>query len=77
MTYRLYRKATLTEMAPWTPGFDMVGVSVSQPDRDGGSPKPGDMIARNPFNHADRWLVAAKYFRENFDPIPVAKPANA
>jgi len=31
-----------------------------------GSPKEGDMIARNPANHKDQWLVAAKYFKENF-----------
>jgi len=27
------------------------------------------MIARNPKNHADQWLVAAKYFADNFEPI--------
>jgi hypothetical protein len=26
------------------------------------------MIARNPKNHADQWLVAAKYFADNFEP---------
>jgi len=24
------------------------------------------MIARNPKNHADQWLVAAQYFKDNF-----------
>jgi len=32
-------------------------------------PKAGDMIARNPKNHADQWLVAAQYFADNFEPI--------
>jgi hypothetical protein len=42
-------------------------VSISQTDRDAGSPKAGDMIARNPKNHADRWLIAAAYFEDNFE----------
>lgn len=46
----------------------MSGVSVSQPDSENGSPKVGDMIARNPKNHADKWLVAAVYFADNFEP---------
>jgi hypothetical protein len=45
----------------------MTHVSVSAPDRAAGSPKPGDMIARNPKNHADQWLVAAQYFADNFE----------
>jgi hypothetical protein len=28
------------------------------------------MIARNPKNHDDQWLVAAKYFADNFEPVP-------
>lgn len=47
----------------------MTRVSVSAADRENGSPKAGDMIARNPANHEDRWLVAADYFRENFEPV--------
>jgi uncharacterized protein YozE (UPF0346 family) len=27
------------------------------------------MIARNPKNHDDKWLVAAQYFADNFEPI--------
>lgn len=44
-------------------------VSVSDEDRKNGSPKIGDMIARNPKNHADQWLVAEQYFKDNFEPI--------
>ena len=42
------------------------GVSVSPVDRDAGSPKTGDMIARNPINHDDKWLIAADYFAAKF-----------
>jgi hypothetical protein len=27
------------------------------------------MIARNPKNHSDRWLVAAAYFADNFEAL--------
>lgn len=42
-------------------------VSISAEDQKAGSPKAGDMIARNPKNHADQWLVAAQYFADNFE----------
>lgn len=44
-------------------------VSISQADKDAGSPKLGDMIARNPKNHEDQWLVAKDYFEENLEEI--------
>lgn len=44
-------------------------VSVSQEDRIAGSPKIGDMIARNPKNHHDQWLVAKAYFEDNFESV--------
>jgi len=34
-----------------------------------GSPKAGDMIAVNIKNPADKWLVAAAYFADNFEPV--------
>jgi hypothetical protein len=67
--FQRYRRTQIAEMAPWAPGFDMAEVSVSKPDKEAGSPKAGDMIARNPKNHADMWLVAAQYFADNFEPI--------
>ena len=43
-------------------------ISVSDVDLQNGSPKSGDMIARNPKNHDDQWLVAKQYFKDNFEP---------
>ena len=63
-----YKRKGVSEMRPYVPGEDMAGISVSAPDKENGSPKPGDMIARNPKNHEDQWLVAAKYFAENLEP---------
>jgi hypothetical protein len=66
--FKQYRRKQIAELADWHPGFDMSGVSVSEEDRKAGSPKAGDRIARNPKNHADKWLVAASYFADNFEP---------
>lgn len=66
--FKQYRRKQIAELTPWTDGFDMSRVSVSAPDKEAGSPKTGDMIARNPKNHDDQWLVAAAYFADNFEP---------
>lgn len=63
-----YRRKQIAELRPWREGDDMAGISVSREDVRAGSPRPGDMIARNPKNHADQWLVAAAYFADNFEP---------
>lgn len=69
MTFTQYRRKQIAELRPYEDGEDMSAVSISQPDKDAGSPKAGDMIARNPKNHADQWLVAAAYFADNFEPV--------
>jgi len=66
--WKQYKRKGLSEMRPWAPGDDMTNISVSESDKLNGSPKPGDMIARNPKNNADQWLVAAKYFADNLEP---------
>lgn len=67
--FKKYRRKQVAEMADWEPGYDMTGVSVAEVDKTAGSPKAGDKIARNPKNHADKWLVAAAYFADNFGPV--------
>jgi hypothetical protein len=67
--YKQYRRKQVAEMRPYGHGDDLNGISISDVDRNAGSPKPGDMIARNPKNHADKWLVAAKYFTDNFEAV--------
>ena len=67
--YKQYRRSAVAEMADWYEGFDMTGVSISDHDKNNGSPKVGDKIARNPKDHSDRWLVDATYFSENFLPL--------
>lgn len=67
--YQQYRRRQIAELADWHPDFNMSGVSVSEADKAAGSPKLGDKIARNPANHADRWLVSAAYCAANFERI--------
>jgi len=64
-----YRRKQIAELRPYVQGESMEGVSISAPDKEAGSPKEGDMIARNPKNNADKWLVAAQYFADNFEPV--------
>lgn len=77
MQFKQYIRTNIAEMCPWKPigglthahevtQLRVQGVSISQADLDNGSPKLGDMIARNPINHSDKWLVAKQYFEENF-----------
>lgn len=79
--FKQYRRKELAELRPVTqvdiewynaknvPEKWEMKLSVSKADRDNGSPKIGDMIARNPKNHYDQWLVAKEYFENNFEEV--------
>lgn len=69
-----YRKKQTQLMFRWTSDTDMSNVSISDADIQAGSPKEGDMIAVNPNNPTDRWLVAADFFNEYYEE---AVPSNA
>jgi K+/H+ antiporter YhaU regulatory subunit KhtT len=74
--FKKYKRIQIAEMRPVTEheadNQDAIldnGISVSQQDLENGSPKIGDMIARNPKNHKDQWLVSKQYFQDNFEPL--------
>lgn len=68
--FKQYRRKQIAELRPYTVGEPLDDdVSISAADQQAGSPKHGDMIARNPKNHDDQWLVAAAYFADNFEPL--------
>jgi hypothetical protein len=69
MSWKKYKRKGFTEMRPYIEGEELSGVSISDADKRNGSPKPGDMIARNPKNHNDRWLVSQAYFEEHMEPV--------
>ena len=72
--FKQYRSTQIAEMRPVTKHEEDYpktildnGIFVSEADLQNGSPKIGDMIARNPKNHKDQWLVAKQYFKDNFE----------
>ena len=67
--FKQYRRKSVSEMCEWEEGMVIDHVSISEEDKKNGSPKKGDMIARNPKNHNDQWLVAKAYFDDNLEPI--------
>lgn len=80
--FEKYRRTQIAELRPVTRHEKCYpevlrdnGISISAEDLKNGSPKKGDMIARNPKNRNDQWLVAEQYFKDNFEPI-FSKPTN-
>ena len=66
--FKKYRRKQIAELRPYQEGEVLdSSVSISEADRENGSPKAGDMIARNPKDHGDQWLVSEAYFLENFE----------
>lgn len=64
--FQQYRKKQKpAELRPYVPGESLVGISVTE----GVTPAEGDMVARDPQNHADQWLVVKDYFERNFEPL--------
>jgi hypothetical protein len=55
-------------MRPYVVGEPMTSIAVNDVDRAAGSPQAGDLIARNPANHADQWLVSAAFVAANYEP---------
>ncbi|GAB5559250.1 MAG: hypothetical protein SynsKO_08970 [Synoicihabitans sp.] len=68
MIWKLYKRKGLSEMRPYRAGENVAHISISDTDRENGSPRIGDMIARNPEDHTDQWLVAENYFKDNLEP---------
>ena len=82
MKFQKFRRTQIAEMRPVTQEdieaynkflgqiiVNGIEISVSIRDLRDGSPKLGDMIARNPENHNDQCLVAEQYFKDNFEPL--------
>lgn len=68
--FKQYRRTKTAEIRPYVVGEELgTNVSISMADLRNGSPKEGDMIARNPKNHEDQWLIAKDYFKDNFEEL--------
>lgn len=66
-----YRKTALHRLVPWTEDMPMGYVSVSEADKENGSPKHGDMIAFNPNDSKDMWLVAQAFVEDNYELVGI------
>jgi hypothetical protein len=64
-----YRRTTVMDMRPYEPGEDITNIEISPLDAAQGSPKEGDMIARNPNDDSKGWLISRAYFAHNFTRI--------
>ena len=62
-----FRKKQLQKLIPWTPDLPMALVSISAADKNNGSPKDGDMIAFNPKDATDMWLVSKQFVDDNYE----------
>lgn len=69
MEYKRFARKGIALMCDWVPEMDMTGVSIPEADLKNGCPKIGDMIAVNPKNPDDRWLIEEQYHKDNFTPI--------
>jgi hypothetical protein len=73
MKFKKYRRTKIAELRPVTGDELKYGldsrISLSMSDKEEGRPLLGDMIARNPKNHDDQWLVNENYFKENFEEL--------
>lgn len=68
--FQTFRRTGVIEARPYEPGETLpTCVSISVADRDAGSPKAGDMIARNARNHDDQWLIAQEFFQEHYEHV--------
>ncbi len=64
-----FRKKGVQPMFPWTEQIEMEGVSVSDTDKNNGSPQAGDMIAFNPDKPEDRWLIAEDVVKQTYEQV--------
>ena len=74
--FKRYKRLGFAEARPVAKGETVdslldADVSISQADLNNNSPKEGDMIARNPENHHDKWLIANDYWISNFEQTPM------
>jgi hypothetical protein len=69
MNFKKYQRKEKGELRHYIKGEDLSNISIAKVDIDNGSPKYGDMIARNPKNYNDQWLVAKQYFEDNFEEV--------
>ena len=74
--FKQYRRIAIAELREYVPG-EPVTYTVNPVDVEAGSPKEGDMVARDPRDHNAQWLIPKAYFDANFEAMPESKPEEA
>jgi len=65
--FKQYQRKSMGEMRPYIPGEDLTGITVNPKEvQDYGCPKEGDMIARDPKDRDNQWLMSKEFFEENY-----------
>lgn len=66
------RQVTTGELRPYVPGESLFNITVSEQDiQNYGCPKAGDMVARDPKDRDNQWLVSKEYFEKHYKPAPL------
>lgn len=66
-----YSRITIVEARPYVAGEDMTNILVIP----GTEPKEGDMIARNPRDRDEQWLMPHGEFTTNFESVAESRGA--
>ncbi len=62
INFKKYRRAAISELRPYVAGESLENIAVADSDKAKGSPQLGDMIARNPNDHSNQWLMNKDFF---------------
>lgn len=67
--YRNTKIDKVHRMFPWFAAIDTVSVTISDEAKATGSPKLGDMIAVNPKDRTESWLVTEQEFKADYEQV--------
>jgi len=67
--FKKYTRVSTYELRPYIVGESIKEVAIADQDIINSSPKKGDMIARDPKNHKDKWLLSEEYIKEHLTRI--------
>lgn len=73
--FQNYSRITVVEMRPYVVDEDMTDIYVDAVLAEHGHPKEGDMIARNPRDRDEMWLMTRENFVSNFETMAQARGA--
>ena len=67
--FKKYRAKKIIEIRPYVEDENITKIRLSSEDWFNGSPKLGDMIARDSERHSDQWLISKKTFDNDYEEV--------